>query len=225
MGKEIVIDVRGLYFGYLKEPILQNLYFQARQGERIAIVGANGSGKTTFLKLLLGHLKPWEGEIKILDREIASTQDRVFSRKHIAYVPQERIVGKMPISVYDAVLLGRYAVGFAGIKKPTQKDRELALEAIEAVGLKDFVRADVSTLSGGQLQRMSIARGLVRKAPIMFLDEPIAHLDKLGKEDIPLLLENIHLEKQFCMIVITHENISMDFDRVFHLEAGLLKEI
>ena len=220
-----VISVTHLSFGYSSTPVLKNLSLVVKRGENIGIVGANGTGKTTLLKILLGLLKPWEGQITILGKKMLSNQDRVFAKKHTSYVPQERIIGKMPISVYDAVLLGRYAVGFKGIKKPTQKDRELVDEALEVVGLKDLYRSDVSTLSGGQLQRMAIARGLVREAPIMFLDEPIAHLDKFGKEEIPLLLEKIHSKRKLSMITITHENINMNFDRVFNLQAGYLKEI
>lgn len=229
MGKmelnSIAINIEKLTFGYSKSVLFHNLSFAVQEGESIAVIGPNGAGKTTLLKLLLGLLKPWSGQITILGKKMTQGLGGVHARKNIAYVPQERVIGKLPISVYDAVLLGRYAVSFRGVRKPTKKDRYKVMEALLEVGLDEFISRDVATLSGGQLQRMAIARGLVREAPIILLDEPIAHLDKVAKEEIPTLLKKIQAERKLTMVTITHENIDMEYDRVLLLQGGKLKVI
>ncbi len=218
------IKVQNLTFGYEKSPLLKALSLSVEKGESLAIIGPNGVGKTTFFKLLLGLYLPWSGEISILEKDIVSASDRVFARENMAYVPQERVTGKLPITVFDAVLLGRYAKGFKGLKKPKQTDREAVKKALAAVSLTEYAKRDVSKLSGGQLQRMALARALVRQAPIILLDEPVAHLDKSGKVELPYLMQKIQREKALTMITITHEDISMDFDRILRLKDGQLKE-
>ncbi len=222
--KKEAIKVQNLTFGYDQNPLLKTLSLSVEKGESLAILGPNGVGKTTFFKLLLGLYLPWSGEITILGKAIVSASDRVFARENIAYVPQERVTGKLPITVFDAVLLGRYAKGFKGLKKPRQTDREAVKEALAAVSLTEYATRDVSKLSGGQLQRMALARALVREAPIILLDEPVAHLDKGGKEELPYLIQNIQREKTLTMITITHEDINMEFDRILRLKDGQLKE-
>jgi ABC-type Mn2+/Zn2+ transport system ATPase subunit len=218
------IKVEDLSFGFNKQILINHLSLSVKKGESIAILGANGAGKTTFFKILLGLYPPLTGKVIILGREIKRTEDRVFARENIAYVPQERVLGKLPITVFEAVLLGRYGKGFKGLKKPHKSDRDAVLVALEMVGMEKLQKRDVADLSGGELQRMALARALVRDASIILLDEPIAHLDKSGKEELPLLIQSLQKEKKFTMVTITHESINMAFDRTFILSGGQLKE-
>ncbi|HHY18541.1 MAG TPA: ATP-binding cassette domain-containing protein [Firmicutes bacterium] len=224
MTQKEAVQVKNLTFGYGKKTVLEHLFLSVNMGESVAILGPNGAGKTTLFKLLLGLYQPWQGSIAILGREIKSSSDRVFARKKMAYVPQERIIGKLPITVFDSVLLGRYGKSYKGLKKPDSRDKETVIKALDTVGLQDLANKDVAELSGGELQRMSIARALVREADVVLLDEPIAHLDKKAKEEIPELIQSLQKEKELTMITITHEDINMDFDRVFTLTEGYLKE-
>ena len=163
----------------------------------MAIFGPNGGGKTTFLKLLLGFLKPDTGEITILG---ASPNK---AREHISYVPQVAQFDKQfPVSVLDLVLMGCLSKGTLWGTLP-KSCKQKALHALELVGLEDKHAQAFGTLSGGQAQRALIARALVSDPDLLFLDEPTASIDPEAESQIHHLL--LRLKGTMTILMVTHD--------------------
>ncbi len=191
--QNIAISVRDLYFKYEKEYILEDINVDIYENEYVAIIGPNGGGKTTFIKLILGLLKPTKGEIRIYGKppRLASTL--------IGYTPQNTNFNlDFPLRVIDIVLQGR-------IKKSkfyfSKEDRKVALEKLELVGMKELAHKKLKDLSGGQRQRVFIARALACEPKILILDEPTAAVDIEGQKSIYKLLRELKLTK----LVISHD--------------------
>jgi len=165
-----MITVKNLSFSY-KEPVLNDLNFEAKEGEVIFILGPNGSGKTTLLRCIAGILKP-KGAVLI---ENMSLND--FSRKElakrIAYVPQRGDTGFL--TVFDVILLGRKPyMGFG----PSYEDYRIVKEVISLLNLERLAFRRINELSGGELQKVMIARALAQKPRILLLDEPTNNLER-----------------------------------------------
>lgn len=192
-----VIDVKDLSFAYQDTPILQGISFQVLEGEFIGIIGPNGGGKTTLLKLLMGFLEPQAGSIQILGGSPAEAQTR------LAYVPQVlRYDKQFPISVFELVLTGRLS-RLPWYGRYSQADRQAAEDALERVNLADLKNASFGTLSGGQSQRALIARALASEPKILFLDEPTASVDPQAEADIYALLKR--LQESMTILIVTHD--------------------
>jgi zinc transport system ATP-binding protein len=191
-----IIEVSNLSFSYNGNTVLENVSFSVRELEFLALIGPNGGGKTTLLKLLLGLLKPDHGKIRIFGKPPEKSSHRV------GYVPQDVAINKsFPISVIDVVLMGRlrFYPG-AGISKP---DRMAAENALEKLGMAQYKHRRIDDLSGGQKERVFIARALTADPDILFLDEPIASLDNTVRGDLYALLEEINRTK--TIIVVSHD--------------------
>ena len=192
------ILVEGVTFGYDDaESIIQDVSFTIQQGEFVGIIGPNGGGKTTLLKLLMGFLEPATGQISICGK----------SPKHhpngIAYVPQQlRFDKQFPITVMELVLGGRLShLSWWG--KFSEEDKNQALLALEKVQLIDLKDRAFGTLSGGQAQRALIARALAGNPKILLLDEPTANVDSQAEADIlDLLLE---IKSNLTILMVTHD--------------------
>jgi len=172
------IEVRNLSFAYDgKHRVLRDADFAIEHGQVIAIIGPNGGGKTTLLKLLLGLLEPSQGSLRVLGKT------PVQARKHVGYVPQHvQFDPHFPVTAWDIVLMGR--LGYAPLIGPfRRKDRKAATTALDRVGLSDMRNAKFSEMSGGQRQRVLIARALVCEPKLMLLDEPTSNLD-VGMEKL-----------------------------------------
>jgi manganese/zinc/iron transport system ATP- binding protein len=151
--------------------VLDTLDLEIDAGQMIGLIGPNGAGKTTLLKTIVGALKPTRGTIDVLGQRIGNVRQRV------AYVPQRRDVDwSFPITVSDVVLMGRY--GRLGIwRRPSKQDRDIALQALEQVGLAGRRHCQIGELSGGQQQRVFVARALAQDADLLLLDEPFTGID------------------------------------------------
>ena len=137
----------------------------------MAIVGPNGAGKSTLIKAMLDLIKPVSGKV------LFNGESYKEHRKHIGYVPQsESVDWDFPANVLDVVIMGRYGE-LGWIKRPSKKDKHLAMEALEKVGMKEYANRQISQLSGGQQQRIFLARALVQDADIYFMDEPFKGVD------------------------------------------------
>lgn len=192
-----VIDVQDVSFAYQDTQILRRISFQVAEGECIGIIGPNGGGKTTLLKLLMGFLSPQAGTISILGTSPEKAQTQ------LAYVPQILRYDKLfPISVFELVLTGRLS-HLPWYGRYSQTDRQIAEEALEQVDLVDFKNAPFGTLSGGQSQRALIARALASKPKILFLDEPTASVDPQAEADIYALLKR--LQATMTILIVTHD--------------------
>jgi zinc transport system ATP-binding protein len=192
-----VIEIRDLSFAFNGTPVLQAVDLVVREGDFLAMIGPNGGGKTTLLKLMLGLLAPAEGSVRVFGRLPHTVSHR------IGYVPQDVNVNtRFPISVLDAVLMGRLRPG-RRLLRHTAADRTRAAEMLARVDMADFRDRRIGELSGGQRQRVMVARALAGDPEILFLDEPTAGIDAKGQGEFYRLLKE--LNRSLTIIVVSHD--------------------
>jgi len=193
----LAIDMRGVFFSYEKIPVLEDVTLILNQGDFLGILGPNGGGKTTLLKLLLGILKPDKGEIRVLGESPRHAKHRV------GYVPQNTDFNTdFPISVMEVTLMGRLSRSRFG-KRFSKDDRAQAEAILRKVGIWDLRHRPVGSLSGGQRQRVFIARALATDPEILFLDEPTASVDPEFETDLFEFLRE--LNQTVTIVTITHD--------------------
>jgi zinc transport system ATP-binding protein len=191
------IEVRDLSFVYDGPPVLEGVSLEVAVGEFLGIVGPNAGGKSTLLKLILGLLEPTHGEVRVLGRP-----PREMCRA-LGYVPQYPQFGRdFPISVEETVLTGRLGNGRM-IGGYTAQDREIARRAMGETEVGVLARRQLRTLSGGQLQRVLVARALAAEPKILILDEPTANIDQRVEADIFDLLKR--LNQRMTILVVSHD--------------------
>lgn len=191
------IDVQHLFFDYGPTEVLKDVSFEISQGEFLGIIGPNGGGKTTLLRLLMGFLKPSKGTVLI------DGADPQVKRNKIAYVPQSlRFDRQFPISVNELVLSGRLST-LPWYGRYSKQQREIARHALTLVGIEDLGNRAFGELSGGQMQRALIARALASEPEILFLDEPTASVDARAEEEIYRLLKS--LSPKITIVMVTHD--------------------
>lgn len=194
---EYAIQAEHVWFSYRGEEVLRDVSLALQKGEFLGIIGPNGGGKSTLLKLLLGILKPDRGRILILGQTPNAANRRV------GYVPQNTDFShRFPISVQDVALMGRLARSRIG-RRYTDEDRRRVRVALEQVGMWEYRHRAIGQLSGGQRQRVFIARALVTEPEILFLDEPTASVDAEFQVDLYDLLRE--LNRSVTIVVITHD--------------------
>lgn len=195
--KDPVIEVENLSFSYQDFLVIRNASFAVNAGEFIGIIGPNGGGKTTLLKLLMGFLKPLSGSLTVFGKPAGDSVQK------IGYVPQAMRFDKLfPISVLDVVLLGRLSnLPWYGCY--SKADKQAAIEALEMVGLANFQDRAFGTLSGGQAQRVLIARALASHPSLLLLDEPTASVDPEVQAEVYALLKK--LSGKMTILMVTHD--------------------
>lgn len=189
-----VIEFRDVCFSYGQTHILADINLAVPSGDFLAIVGPNGGGKTTLLKLILGFLSPSKGSITVLGMSPEK------ARSEIGYMPQRPSYNRsFPITVFDMVLSGRIKSGFfaGGYDK---NDLRAAAEALELTGLSGYKDARMEDLSGGQVQRALLARAMVNRPAVLLLDEPTANIDVNGKMQFTELFDGINRETTIVMV-------------------------
>lgn len=196
-------------------------------GERVAIVGPNGAGKTTLIRCLLGLTQPDSGRIEINSRALAELSHTELARQ-VSYVPQQ-LAERISFTAMEFISMSRYAYGGgggrgarAGFKQADEEGMEATEQAIELTGISHLRHQALSTMSGGERQKVSIAAALAQQTPTLILDEPSAHLDPKQRDIIHSLLAKITREQNISLIVITHDLnwASADFDRIIGMKAG-----
>lgn len=210
------IQIEGLSFSFGLAPVLQDIDLEVLRGEFMGLVGPNAGGKSTLLKLILGLLRPQSGRIRVLG---AAPEE---ARRRVGYVPQYPSFQRdFPISVEQVVLLGRLG-STPSLGWYRRADREAALHALAEVEAADLARRRIGTLSGGQLQRVLLARALVGEPQILILDEPTANIDQRAEGDIFDLLAV--LNARLTILVVSHDIafISSYVDRVACLNRTLV---
>lgn len=201
MRAEYALSVRGLTVVYDDKPVLWDVNLDIPKGMLTAIIGPNGAGKTTLMRVLTGLVKPAAGTVKIMDAA---------ARRGIAYVPQgEDIDWDFPASALDIVLMGRYGK-LGWLRRPKKADRQLALEALEKVGMRSLADRQISRLSGGQQQRVFLARALVQQAELYLMDEPFRGVDAQTEKSIVELLKALRDEGK--TIVVVHHDLQTAAD-------------
>ena len=199
---EWAVEVEDMTVAYTTKPVLWDVDMKVPIGSLAAIVGPNGAGKSTLLKAMLGLLTVISGSVKFyIDHHLAMDKK---DYKKIAYVPQSGSVDwDFPTTVLDVVLMGHY--GHLGwFKRPSKKDKELALSMIEKMGMSDYVNRQIRQLSGGQQQRVFLARALVQEADIYLMDEPFKGVDKTTEHAIISLLQEMKARGK-TVIVVHHD--------------------
>lgn len=187
-------------FSYNGEPVLSDINLTIREHDFMAVIGPNGGGKSTLLRLILGLLKPDKGKIRVLGERPGKHSQA------LGYVPQNiHINDHFPITALDVVLMGCLGTGGRfGQSRRTRKECEKdGLSTLERLGMADHVRKKIGELSGGQRQRVFIARSLMTQPRLLFLDEPTASIDSRGQADFLNLLET--LNKDVAIVVVTHD--------------------
>ncbi len=194
---EPIIEVRDLWFSFNGQPVLQGVNLTIHRGDYLVIFGPNGGGKTVLLKLMLGLLKPAKGSIRVFGKPPGESAHR------IGYVPQNVHINKaFPISVLDAVLMGRLRPGPIW-SRHTRADRDAARRAMERMKVWELRDRRIGALSGGELQRVFIARALVTDPECLFLDEAMASIDTIGRGEFYELLAQ--LNQTLTIVSVSHD--------------------
>nr|WP_279593720.1 ABC transporter ATP-binding protein [Pseudodesulfovibrio sp. S3-i] len=185
-------------------PVLENVDLRIELGDYLAVLGPNGGGKSTLLKLMLGLLKPDAGVIKVLGAAPGEAGGR------IGYLPQHTVVAKsFPITVLEAVCMGMVQPGLRGIARRTHSkdEREKARKALERVNMLEYEKRSLIRLSGGQTQRVFIARALVDEPELLLLDEPTASVDSASRSSLFHLLNE--LNSDMTVVMVSHDISSL----------------
>jgi zinc transport system ATP-binding protein len=211
-----IIDVSNLSFAYDKEKVLEEINFTVGQKDFLAIIGPNGGGKSSLLKLLLGINTLTQGDIKLFSKDYKT------QTKHLGYLPQNTNINiNFPISVLEVVMMGQNSLKkrMFGYKKDELKK---AHEALEKVDMKSYASQKISDLSGGQRQRVFIARTLFSDPKVLILDEPTSSIDVKGCEQIYKTLQN--LNKKIPIIVVSHDiSVILQYaTRAFYINKTLI---
>jgi zinc transport system ATP-binding protein len=193
------IEIVNASFGYGDEPVLQDVCLTVNEGDFVGIIGPNGGGKTTLLRLALGVIKPAAGTVRLLGGPPEKTRMRA------GYIPQETSSNKwFPISVMDVTLMGLLC------RRPmfhhyTKNDREKAARILDELKLSHLKNRSIGDLSGGQRQKVLLARALVSEPAILFLDEPTASIDTRGQDEIYEYM--LRINKAGATVVLVTHNV------------------
>ncbi len=197
-----IIEVKNVSFSYGNTTVLKNITLTIHQGDYLGIIGPNGSGKSTLLKLMVGLLKPTQGEIKLFGQTLNNFKDW----HKLGYVSQKVVNFDylFPATVQEVVEMGRY--GSKGLfKNINKKDNEIVERSLQQVEMWNFRDRLIGDLSGGQQQRVFIARALAAEPEVIFLDEPTVGVDAKTQEQFYTLLKKLNRELNLTLVMISHD--------------------
>ena len=207
------VELKDVSFKFNQHWILEDINFTIEEKDFIAIIGPNGGGKSTLLKIILGILTPDEGTVKVFGREPKK------AREYVGYLPQYTHLDRdFPIDVYGTVLMGRYQGLF---KNYTSQDERIVLQALEDVEMEEYRNRQISQLSIGQMQRVLIARALARQPKLLLMDEPMASIDPEMQSNFYNLLDR--LKDKMAMVLVSHDvgTVSMHVNKIACLNSKL----
>jgi len=202
-----IVCVKNLSFSYEGSQVLKKINLNVHKGDYLGIIGPNGGGKTTLLKCILGLLQPTGGQIELFDED----QSKFNNWSRLGYVPQKvEFDRNFPVTVKEVVVMGIY--GKKGLYKTVSKNDWASVnEALKQVGMEAFADRRIGDLSGGQTQRVFIARELVSNPEVIFLDEPTVGVDVKTRDEFFELLRKLNEKLNLTLVLITH-----DMDIVLH---------
>ncbi|MBT8171746.1 metal ABC transporter ATP-binding protein [Candidatus Bathyarchaeota archaeon] len=205
MTKDSIIkleNVSTVYEGETRSAI-RNINLNIKKNELVYLVGPNASGKTTLLETINGLLPPYNGKVTVFGLDIHTNGRKI--RCQIGYVPQDFMVKPgEPYTTFDVVLMGRYGQ-IGPINQPGENDKKIAFDAMKLIGIEKLVDRPMGKLSGGQQQKVMLARALAKNPKILLLDEPFSNLDPDSRGKIPSLITNLHEEKNLTTLIVTHD--------------------
>lgn len=211
------LTIRGMSVAYRKQPVLTDISLEIPEGKLIGLVGPNGAGKSTLIKAALGLIPRLSGSVEIYGRPYGE------QRRLVGYVPQrESVDWDFPTNALDVVMMGRY--GHLGwFRRPGAKEKRIAMECLDKVGMAAFADRQISQLSGGQQQRVFLARALAQDAQLYFMDEPFVGVDAATEKAIVTLLND--LKQLGKTVLVVHHDLSTVkeyFDWVMLLNVRLM---
>jgi len=210
-----IIKLKNVDFSYFntKDEVLKDVNMTVKSGDFVGIIGKNGSGKSTLIKIILGQLKPDRGTVKI-DKS-----------QKIGYVEQVTASSdsSFPANVYEIVSLGLYPkLGL--FRFPSKDDKKMVSYTLESVGLKGFEKRQLSFLSGGQQQKVLIAKALVSNPDILVLDEPTTGIDKESQKEFYRLMTHINKVHKKTILMVTHDYESLSItNKIYKVDDGTLR--
>ncbi|HJH55598.1 MAG TPA: metal ABC transporter ATP-binding protein [Brachyspira hyodysenteriae] len=219
-----IIEFKNVHFGYTSDDILKCISFDVNKGDFVSIIGSNGVGKSTILKLILGEISQFRGSIKLYEEDINEFRDW----KRIGYLEQNAYskIINFPATVYEIVMSNNFAdIGL--FKFPNKSHHVKVIKALELLGMEKYKNRMISKLSGGQIQRVFLARTLISEPDLLVLDEPTNGVDRETIDLIYKILQDLNKEKKVTIIMVTHdvEKTSNISNRIFCFEEGSLVEL
>ncbi len=215
MGGEHVVALEDVWVHFDGVSVLEGITLSIEQADFLGIIGPNGGGKTTLLRVILGLITPSRGRVSVLGKPPQR------SRNHVGYIPQLSLFDRdFPISVWDVVLMGRY--GSAGLlRRYSKRDKAMAQRALQTVGMLEHKDRQIGRLSGGEQQRVFIARALVSEPRLLLLDEPMASVDPTMQTEFYELLEG--LKQGMAIVLVSHDisAVSVYVDKIACLNREL----
>lgn len=198
---QTIIEIHNVSFSYQQETVVKDVSLSIHRGDYLGIIGPNGGGKTTILKLMLGLLEAQQGSVKLFGTDIHQFNDW----HKIGYVPQRTYAEvSFPITVEEAVAMGRY--GKLGLFHfPAEYDKTKVFQALSRVDMLDYKKRQIGDLSGGQQQRVLIARALVTEPEVIFLDEPTVGVDTKTQKQFYTLLRMLNKKLDLTLVLVSHE--------------------
>ncbi|MDM7911954.1 MAG: ABC transporter ATP-binding protein [Methanotrichaceae archaeon] len=194
-----IVSIKNLWVFRDGHPVLEDINLELDEGDFLGLIGPNGGGKSTLLKVMLGLIKPDRGEVRIFGKKPEE------ARKYVGYMPQKTLFDpSFPVSAIEVVMMGRYSrTGL--FRRYSKEDREAALSALEAVGMKELANREIGSLSGGEQQRVFVARSLVSEPKLLLLDEPTAGVDAAQQEEFYELLCRLNRKKGIAIVLVSHD--------------------
>lgn len=199
---ESIIEIRDLCFSYSGKEVLHEINLTVNHNDFVAVIGPNGGGKTTLLKLILGLLQPTRGNIRINGHEVRNCSTSM------GYVPQQIDHNlHFPATALDIVMMGKHNPSRRFFPVHSRQDRRDAMSALEKIGIAEYAKRKITDLSGGQRQRVLIARALVTSPELLVLDEPTASIDTKGQKDFYTLLQE--LNSSLTIFMVSHDLLTI----------------
>jgi len=198
----LAVEMRDLTVTYNGHVALEDVNLEIEEGKFVGILGPNGAGKSTLLKAILGLVKPTKGKVLVFGQ----LPERVIGKGGlVGYLPQRPLNNPtFPVTALDVVLMGRYGkVGL--LRRPTLQDRELAMKALERVGITHLATRNIGELSGGEQQRVFIARAICVEPRLLMLDEPTVSLDACAQDELYELIAQLKEEMELTVLMVCHD--------------------
>ena len=199
---EHIVEFKGVSFSYNGTPALESVNASIDRGDYVGLIGPNGAGKTTLVKIMLGLLKPTTGNVKLFSTAFAEFRDW----HKIGYVPQKATSfdPNFPVTVEEVVAMGRFSL--AGIGRPlTQGDRKRIHDVMRIAGIAKLARRHIGELSGGQQQKVFIARALASDPELLVLDEPTTGVDEKSQGEFYQFLHDLNTKHHLTLVLISHD--------------------